>query len=128
MSVSILLPVPPSTNALTKNIKVPSQSRITPKRLVTKRAKTDQYKAWIKEAGFDLNTQHPPRTEGKVSITLNVPATRHRDADNYAKAILDLLVSHTRIDDDRDVFELRIIKDMDARDKRVKVTIKPYEV
>jgi crossover junction endodeoxyribonuclease RusA len=94
MTVSLNLPFPPSTNNLFKNVG-------------KRRALTDAYKAWRDEAGWSLKMQRPGQLEGSVSVTIAVQRKPNRgDIDNRAKAVLDLLVEHGVIEDDRLVEEL----------------------
>jgi len=61
-----------------------------------------EYKAWRDHAGLMLNRQSVPSFDGpvRVFIRLVAPDRRRRDGDNYAKAVIDLLVSHGVIPDD----------------------------
>lgn len=88
----IALPWPPSTNALFRN--VPGHGRVA----------TKEYKAWLTEAGWTLNAQHPPKFAGAVTVGIELcpPHGRAFDVDNRAKSCLDLLVKHRIIRDDND--------------------------
>ena len=61
-----------------------------------------EYKAWRDKAGHMLNRQSVPSFSEPVRIFIRLvaPDKRRRDGDNYAKGILDLLVSHDVIPDD----------------------------
>lgn len=61
-----------------------------------------EYKAWRDHAGLMLNRQAVPSFDGPVRIFIRLvaPDRRRRDSDNYAKAVIDLLVSHGVIPDD----------------------------
>lgn len=112
--VVINLPLPPTTNNLFAG---------TGKR----RYRTSEYNAWIKEAGWRLNTQRPLQTRGAVSLLIEVeePKTaRHTDLANREKACTDLLVKHLVIqgDDQRYVRELNMRW---ADIQGVRVTIRP---
>ena len=86
----ITIPAPPSTNALFKN---------TPGR---GRAKTAAYKAWIDEAGWKLKAQKPAAVQGRVVVVIGIERESGlSDIDNRSKALLDLLVAHKVIKDDR---------------------------
>jgi Holliday junction resolvase RusA-like endonuclease len=103
-AVMVSLPVPPSTNHLFVNLK--KGGRMT-NRL---------YTAWKMEAGLKLN-RFRSQAFGKmpVSVTLFVPRKpASRDIDNFAKAPLDLLVSHKIIDDDKYIERLLIERHDDA--------------
>ena len=83
------LPTPPSTNELyvyaTKS----------------KRVKTQKYKDWIIEAGWELKRQKVKPVAPPISFVMFVEYNARRDADGYFKAMLDLLVTHQLIPDDR---------------------------
>jgi crossover junction endodeoxyribonuclease RusA len=87
---AVTLPMPPSTNSLFYN------------KAGKGRKKTERYRAWRNEAGWELVRQRPPRTSGPVFVEIRLPDLPGRavDADNAAKAIFDLLVSHCVIDGD----------------------------
>jgi Holliday junction resolvase RusA-like endonuclease len=61
-----------------------------------------EYKAWRDHAGLLLNRQAVASFSGpvRVFIRLVAPDRRRRDSDNYAKAVIDLLVAHSVIPDD----------------------------
>ena len=94
MSVKLTLPVPPSTNNLYRG---------------GPRYKTDEYKAWIHDAGWLVRAQHPGSLPDKVPLRCKVelPIPRKRDTDNL-KAIGDLLKRLGIIGDDRWIDEWRI--------------------
>jgi|6_EtaG_2_1085325.scaffolds.fasta_scaffold13314_2 Holliday junction resolvase RusA-like endonuclease len=97
-AVTFLLPLPPSTNNLFHNSGRGG------------RRKTKNYRQWIERAGWELARQHPLPVTGSpvgVSIRLRRP-NKQSDLDNRAKAVLDLLVTHRLISDDRDVSELHM--------------------
>lgn len=99
---TVRLPVPPSTNALFVAFK---------QRGGIERAKTKEYKAWITAAGLMLNVQRPKPIKGRVQLWIHVPRNNRRDLDNHLKALLDLLVGHSLIEDDRKVETLYIAWD-----------------
>lgn len=72
-----------------------------------------EYRKWRDEAGWMLKTQKPAKVAGPVSITIELvaPDKRRRDADNYKKGPLDLLVSHGVIEAD----DNRIVKQSTVR-------------
>jgi Holliday junction resolvase RusA-like endonuclease len=96
MTFFINLPVPPSTNNLFIN--VASRGRV----------KSKEYKAWITEAGLMLNVQRPKPIRGKVAIDIKVPVNNRRDLSNHLKAIEDLLVGMSLIDDDRHIVDIHM--------------------
>jgi len=99
--ISLSLPYPPSTNELFRN--VPRKGRV----------KTQRYLTWIQAAGNEVNAQRPQQAEthigGPVEIVITVERRNNRrDLDNCVKAIIDLLVAHGAIDDDRNVMRITV--------------------
>ena len=91
--ITIDLPFPVSTNALTFNRK-------------GGRTKTKKYQAWIREAGWELIRQNPGHMPGEVVLNLKVERkkdNRRRDLSNHIKGIEDLLVAYDVIEDDSKV-------------------------
>jgi len=87
--VTILLPIPPSANALHDH---------APGRPV----RSGAYTAWIRDAGWRLLEQRPGRVPGAYILLLAVPETETKaDLDNLSKATSDLLQKHGVIDNDR---------------------------
>lgn len=85
----ITIPVPPSVNALYRN--VAGRGRV----------KTAAYKDWAGHAGWVLKSQHPEPVPGRVVIVLGIErASAASDIDNRIKAIFDLLVAHKIIRND----------------------------
>ena len=90
------LPVPPSANALF-TYRAGSRQRI----------KTDAYRAWITEAGWGVARSGALSDRHKrVRVEIDLPFDRRRDIDNGIKPVLDLLVRHSIVKDDRWVDEL----------------------
>lgn len=92
----INLPLPPSANALTVNLKNGG------------RAKSAVYKAWIEEARWHVivawRGAGKPEWPADCPMSLRIEAGlegRRRDAGNVEKAISDLLVKNLPIPDDR---------------------------
>lgn len=82
------LPFPPSLNHL-----FPTMG--------ARRGKSEEYEAWIKAAGWELQAQHPRRAIGPVEVTLTFQEqTKRLDLDNRIKAVLDLVVAHGIIEAD----------------------------
>lgn len=77
--IEIRLPFPPSTNNLFLN--APRGRVITP-----------EYRAWKDHAGWELKAQRPPAVTDRCTIEIHIDERRQGDADNRAKAVLDLLV------------------------------------
>lgn len=89
---SIEIPVPPSVNEMFRNVR--GRGRV----------KTAAYNDWLGHAGWLLQSQHPAPVKGRVVIVISVErVSRCADIDNRVKAILDLLVTHGVIEDDRNV-------------------------
>lgn len=115
--VDILLPTPPSSNALFYN------------REEGGRGKTKQYEDWIAEAGWKLAQQRPGRIAGAYEIELRVfrPADgRRRDLDNIIKPLSDLLVRMKVVSDDSQC--QRIVLSWRSDDTGVRVILKPWRV
>jgi Holliday junction resolvase RusA-like endonuclease len=96
MTLVFSIPTPPSTNHLFRTAGA-------------RRVKTDPYKAWLTEAGWEIRRQRVPLTLGPVAVTLTVQRlTRggRADIDNRIKAALDLLVKQCVIGDDDQVQEI----------------------
>ena len=112
----IALPMPPSSNNLFVNAG-------------KRRIRSEQYNAWIREAGWRLANQRPPLMAGKVSLLFEVeePKTaRQQDIANREKAITDLLVSHRVIQGD----DQRFVRELTMRWAPVSgvfVTVRPCE-
>lgn len=100
-NVWLTLPFPPSTN----NLFVNAGKR--------GRVRSSRYDLWLKEAGWELQAQRPPKIKGRVAVTIALCPIdkRRRDADNGCKAILDLLVKHQVIEAD----DSRIVRSITAK-------------
>lgn len=87
---------PPSSNNMFAN--VPGRGRI----------KSKLYKLWIESAGWEARIQSALRVPGPVLIDITVfRMSKIADIDNRVKAVVDLLVAHDLIDDDKNVSEVR---------------------
>lgn len=88
-TVRVELPFPISVNAMYRVFK--GRPVLSPR-----------YRAWKLEAGLKLNVQAKTRIVGPVNVRLALvaPDRRKRDADNLAKCVLDLLVTHGIIEAD----------------------------
>lgn len=93
----IRLPFPPSVNDSTLN------------RRGGGRALTPAARQWRHDAGWALKEQHPRQHAGRVAIRIHLDDTRQGDADNRVKAVLDLLVAHRVIPDDRKRFVANVV-------------------
>jgi Holliday junction resolvase RusA-like endonuclease len=105
MRLSVTIPRPPSVNNLFANKK-------------GGRFKTPHYKAWIQEAGIRLNQQtvDAPMISGPIKVLIILDKGR-ADLDNLCKPLLDLLVSHRLIHDDRNVNEIHMLHDAGHKGK-----------
>jgi crossover junction endodeoxyribonuclease RusA len=93
----IFLPYPPSANRLWRS----GRGRVY---------RSAEYNSWLKEAGFSILAQNPPKIAGhyKIFIEAARPDKRRRDLDNIAKASMDVLVSLGVIQDDSFAQEIGI--------------------
>jgi len=97
----VVLPFPPSVNALYRSVKGRS-------------ILSERYRNWKTEAGMALNLQKPERFGGPVSILVELtpPNRIRRDIDNAGfKAVLDLLKTYGVIVDD----DSRYVREVTAR-------------
>ena len=94
-ALAILVPLPPSANALTRNVK--GRGRVN----------TAGYNLWLEDAGYTVRMAH--RAAGRPEFTKPLKVTlqlglrdRRRDAGNCLKPIEDMLVkSIVGLPDDR---------------------------
>ena len=100
-AITLTFPVCPSTNNLFFNAKNGKGRR-----------KTDEYKAWIEEAGYRLNSQQAMPIHGAVHVSISLPEKTRGDIDNRIKAALDLVVARGLIDDDRFIRSLHVFRDV----------------
>jgi crossover junction endodeoxyribonuclease RusA len=111
-SGAILLPWPPSTNAIYRAFR-------------GRAIKAKPYRQWIEEAGWEIKRQRPMKHTGPVSIEIELvpPDGRAFDLDNRLKAILDALVTSEVIpNDDADtVVDLRVRRGLGFVGARVEV-------
>jgi Holliday junction resolvase RusA-like endonuclease len=91
------LPPPPTTNGLFASVG-------------RRRIKSKRYRSWQKEAGWELQRQRCGCIGGPWEADIALPTDLRGDADNYAKPILDLLVAHGVVDDDRYCRRLTVAK------------------
>jgi crossover junction endodeoxyribonuclease RusA len=105
----LLLPAPPSTNNLF----------LTRGR---RRVRSPRYRAWLKTAGWELLAQRQGCIGGPWEAHIVLPNTLRGDTDNYSKALLDLLVKHRVVDDDR--YCRRLIIEKTGKTNTVTVTLR----
>ncbi|HEV2557389.1 MAG TPA: hypothetical protein VGU45_02060 [Microvirga sp.] len=107
------VPLPPSSNKLYANA-------------AKGRVKTVQYRAWIDEAGWILQSQRPGRIEGDYAVFYALPGLRKgADQENRLKALSDLLVRHKIVQDDSLARLTAIGFDESLKDVRVVVRPAP---
>lgn len=107
------IPMPPPLSACFNN--VPGRGRVPSRR----------YKAWKKEAGWEIVTQRVGQSmqlfgDVKVAFLIRRPDRRQRDLDNLGKALCDVLTSSRVISDDSQIVDLRFAwADVDAVEAHV---------
>lgn len=77
-----------------------------------RRYRTREYDAWIKEAGWRIAIQRPPKSLAGVSILIEVSdreSTNSWDLTNRQKAAMDLLVKHKIIQNDSKPYVRRFV-------------------
>jgi crossover junction endodeoxyribonuclease RusA len=91
MTVTLQLPLPPSANRLWVRARKGMR-------------RSDEYVAWLLEAGWTAKTQRPNSIKGpfKISIHASRPDKRRRDIDNLIKPTLDLVESLRIVENDSD--------------------------
>jgi len=94
--LTIKLPFPVSVNEMYVNKKGRGKGRHPSKKFV----------AWTDDSGWCLVTQLPLhlKFEGRVDIEIKLDDRRQGDCDSRIKCVLDLLVKHQIIVDDRKKF------------------------
>jgi Holliday junction resolvase RusA-like endonuclease len=110
---TVTLPLPPSVNGLYANVR--GKGRVPTKR----------YRMWKNLAGWDLKFSGLWAVRGPVKITIAVPTKAPADVDNYAKALLDILVTHQRIDDDKHVQSVSISRCGTVAPRKCRVMVRP---
>ena len=112
---TLRLPLPPSTNALYRNVRGVG------------RVKAVGYKRWLVAAGAYGIVQKPPggfpHFARDFEVVILIPAKTRGDVDNRAKAAIDLCTAWQIISDDRhaQAVTIRRVLDMPADECRVTV-------
>ncbi len=108
--LTIVLPMPPSTNRLFANVARKG------------RVRSRVYSDWSTEAGWALKQQPRHSFPGDVELSMRFgPRDRRSDVTNRIKAAEDLLVEHGIIADDR--FVVRAVAEWAADVRGCEVTI-----
>jgi crossover junction endodeoxyribonuclease RusA len=113
--IRIDLPKPPSVNNLHLNVR--GRGRV----------KSPKYRAWIEHAGLALLMARPAKLQGPVSIDCEFEDKGSGDIDNFSKAVLDLLVRHQVIEDDRRSIVRRLNLSWSTDVAGCRVTVTPVE-
>ena len=104
------LPLPPSVNAMYRHFGHTVY-------------KTQEAKAWIREASFLLKAAP---FKDKVAVNIDYYFKRDSDIDNRIKALLDLLQSKGIITNDNQVYRLVVTKNFDKKNPRVELSISDF--
>ena len=114
------LPFPPTANNIFAHGVVKGRVRRFP---------TKTYKAWQNYAGLLVNTARAQQLRGYfqvpvvVTIALKPPNRTRRDADNYVKPVLDLLVKGRVLVDDSNSYVLATTAYWDPENRRPGATV-----
>ncbi len=108
------LPLPPSVNNLFFN---------GPRG----RVRSQEYRAWIHEAGWRMKDQRPAPVEGWHDLFVEVPLKMRGDNDNRFKAINDLLKRHGLIADDRFQFFTGMMRSAGVPHGQCRVRVTPRD-
>jgi Holliday junction resolvase RusA-like endonuclease len=114
---TLRLPLPPSTNALYRNVRGVG------------RVKTRKYNTWLNVAASYALVQKPhegfPRFGRDFEVIVLIPAKTRGDVDNRAKATLDILTAWLIISDDRFATAVTIRRVLDMPADECRVTVRP---
>jgi len=75
-----------------------------------RRVKSKRYKSWERTAGWELKRQCCGCIGGPWEADIALPSGLTGDIDGYIKPVLDLLVDHRVVDDDKFCRRLSIAK------------------
>lgn len=99
---TIVLPTPPSSNALYRNTTARERALFARRGFKAKmRVKTDRYATWLQAAGWEIKRQRPAPIKGFYAITVTVGRKSRADLNNLVKAVEDLLKKQGVIEDDK---------------------------
>lgn len=114
---TLRLPLPPSTNALFRNVRGIG------------RVKASGYRRWLISASAYGITQKPPggfpHFARDFEIIVLIPANTRGDCDNRCKAVIDLCTAWHIISDDRHAQEVTIRRVLDMPADECRVTVRP---
>lgn len=110
----LLLPMPPSVNALYANVRNVG------------RVRTKAYRAWLSEAGWELLRQRPRPIKGRYHLRIFAARKQNRaDLGNREKAISDLLVKHQVVSDDSVAETIQLSWSDDVKSGWVRLELEP---
>ena len=66
--------------------------------------------AWKEECVLRIRCMGHPHLKGKVSLLVHLHTSKHQDNDSILKILQDSLQASEIIDDDYQIFDLRVIK------------------
>ena len=110
----LTLPEPPSTNRL---FGVSKTGQRYPSRA---------YKAWIKEAGWQIRIQRVKAVTGPYEVQIEISSISGLDADNAVKALADALVKMKITDDDRHCKSVTVSKVDTVERGQCRVVVWPW--
>ena len=114
--MKLTLPLPPSTNALSRALVKGARAVV-----VSSRA----YRNWRKDAEAWLTTQRSELLTGDVHVSMDIYyKDLRRDADSAIKPTLDILQGWC-YDNDRQVWKIQASRHIDKDNPRVEVTVEP---
>lgn len=108
------LPTPPSTNNLFFNA---GKGR--------GRVRSPEYMSWQILAGHHIQIARQKPINGPVCVSIVVQENGRRDLDGYAKPLLDILVTHRLIPDDRNKVVREIKSSWSSEIEGCRVTVSP---
>lgn len=121
-SITLDLPLPPSTNKLWKPINDGPSARTVSSR---------DYRAWQKLAGGEIIAQRPKWAarslpfDWSYSVLIELPVAMKGDVANREKALTDLLVRALIVPDDQYCDDTRQMRSPDVPTGRCRVTVRP---
>lgn len=110
--LSFLLPLPPTLNAT-------YATTSKHKGMYMK----DAAESWKKEAMYYIKKNQPKMIPGKVRVGILWLLKRERDIDGGIKILLDSLQDNSIIENDKMVYELKVLKQMKPNEKEGYVVI-----